>query len=337
MKQWITVAPWFINENPEWIPKYIELIGHKFIYVPANYEHDRSRNYTSLNQWIDYLKHGVRAWFKKAPWDNDVGYITAFPQLPIILGLIKKIIKSERHIIAWMFNLGQTYGGIKGKLARYSLRNVNYFIVHSRAEIYSYSQWLDIPKERFIFVPLAIKIRTVTYSENFDAPFVFAMGSANRDYRLLFAAVEKLGYRTIVVASEHATAGLRRPANVSILKNLSLEECHRLCQQAKVNVIPVDNSVTASGQVTLLETMMYGKALVATRCAGTVDYIEDGKTALLVDGKDLTALGDAIEDLWNSPEKRRQLGVASKEYIENNVSFAGVASAMAEILSRKTT
>lgn len=331
---WITAAPFFRSTSPEWIPKYVASPDHRFSYVPAGYEHDRSRASTSAGQWLDYLLHALRAWFSVAPWRRDVGLICCFPQLPVMLGLIKRLTGSKRPLVAWMFNLGQTYGGFKGRLARFGLRSVDCFVVHSSAEIESYSRWLQLPRERFVFVPLSIQTAAASQEADEREPYVFAMGTANRDYGLLFQAVEALGYRTIVVAGEHAVSGLPRPSNVSVLSQLTLKECHRLCQQARVNVIPVDNVVTASGQVTLLETMMYGKAVVATRCVGTVDYVDDGRTAVLVEPRNLSALRTAIEQLWLNAAARARMGEAARLYIEKHVSFPGVAADMQRILDR---
>ena len=70
-----------------------------------------------------------------------------------------------------------------------------------------------------------------------------------------------------------------------------------LCQQARVNVIPLDTIDTASGQVTVRYAMMFGKAAVATTSIGTEDYIEDGVTGLLVPPKDPAAMATAIKQL----------------------------------------
>lgn len=333
--RWLVTAPFIRGDQPgDWIPNYIEHTTHRFEYVPARYDHDRSRSSTSASQWADYLKQAAQAWFRAGPWRTGVGHIAVFPQLPVMLGIIKRLCFSKRPILATMFNLGQTYGGIKGAVARFGLASVDIFMVHSTAEIDNYSRWLEIPPERFMFIPLSIKMRSVTHGEAEAAPYVFAMGTANRDYRLLFEAAAQLGYKAIVVAGEYATRGLKIPDNVTVLRDLSLEECHRLSQQARVNVVPVDNAVTASGQVTLLETMMYGKAVVATRCVGTADYVDDGVTVLSIPPQDLTAMVDAIRRLWEQPELRQRLGAAAQAYIHEKVSFKGVSSILRQALDR---
>lgn len=330
---WLVAAPFIRDERPDWIFSHINDENHDFQYISADYEHDRSRQLTSARQWLDYLRHALRTWYSIPPWRRNIGYISAFPQIPVILGIIKRVTLSKRPILATMFNLGQTYDGIKGVLARFGLQSINLFIVHSTAEIENYSNWLQIPSERFKFIPLSIKLRAATDVEQLTDPFVFAMGSAHRDYRLLFEAVGQLGYKTVVVAGEHATTGLAIPPNVTVHRSASLEECHRLSQQARVNVLPVDNSSTASGQVTLLETMMYGKAVVATQCIGTSDYLRNGETALAVPAKDLNALKAAVDRLWNDAGMRVRLGDNARQYVRDKVSFFGVSDVMHKALN----
>lgn len=331
---WVLVVPFLKNVQHDWIHGYIQDPAIRFEAVLADYDHDRSRQATSASQWLDYLRHAARAWFSVPFWRRGVGFITCFPQLPVMVGLLKRLTFSRRPLIAWMFNLGRTYGGAKGVLARFGLKSVNLFIVHSRAEIDSYSEWLGLPRERFIFVPLSIEMLPVTEQEDISEPFVFAMGSANRDYKLLFDTLHRLGHRAVVVAGPHAVQGLYVPPNVTVKSGLTLAECHRLCQRARVNVVPVDNEVTASGQVTLLETMMYGKAVVATRCVGTDDYVEEGVTALTVPAGDGHALAQSIDLLWNDEERRRQLGAAAFRYVREQVSFRGVSGQMHEAIRR---
>lgn len=146
-----------------------------------------------------------------------------------------------------------------------------------------------------------------------------------------------MGYNTIIVAGPHAAENLELPPFVEVRSGLSLSECHKLSQRARVNVIPIKNVNSASGQVTLLETMMFGKAVVATRCAGTVDYVTDKLNALLVEPDDEEALGLAISELWCDENKRKMIGDAARSTIFNSVTFEAVAPKMLEILDKLST
>jgi glycosyltransferase involved in cell wall biosynthesis len=134
------------------------------------------------------------------------------------------------------------------------------------------------------------------------------MGSAGRDYASLFKALKELPYRTIVVAGKHAVGGLAVPSNVEIKSGLTLKECHELLQRARFSVTPIANTKTASGQVTLVDAMTYGKAQIVTRCPGSVDYVDHGQEALLIEPGDTETLKEAIQSLWEQAVVRKRLG-----------------------------
>ncbi|WFS25211.1 glycosyltransferase [Rhizobium rhododendri] len=333
--RWIVITPFTHTKDVGWIPSHINNTKHTFEAVEATYHHDRSRSSTSAREWLDYGHHAFLAWIKAMRHgSDDVGFITSFPQLPVFLGLFKRLSFSRRPIIAWTFNLGHTYGGFKGFFARFALRGIDLFIVHSSAEITSYSRWLKLPPDRFLFVPLAITpVENIEISESND-PFVLAMGTANRDYFSLVQAVEELGYRTIIVSGSHAVAGLNIPFNVEVLSGISLAECHRLAAQATVNVVPIKDEHAASGQVTFLETMMLGKAIILTSCAGTRDYVESGINGILVAPNDIDALKREIAKLWLDPQLRTIIGTEARAMVLSSNTIPSHAKFMLDVLER---
>ncbi|WP_203158528.1 glycosyltransferase [Methylobacterium aquaticum] len=223
-------------------------------------------------------------------------------------------------------------GGWKARLARGLLGEVDVFVVHSRREVALYAEWLGLPRDRFVFVPLSIHDEPRETREDEAAPFVLAMGSANRDYATLAAAVAALGLPTVIVAGAHAVAGLDLPPNVTVRGGLTLAECHDLCGRARVNVVPLRNTAFTSGQVTVLEAMMLGKPVVATRAAGTEDYVIEGENGLLVPPEDPAALAAAIAALWDDPSARARLGKGARRTVAEGTTFRAVAPAMATVL-----
>lgn len=331
--RWLLSAPFI--ERPAidtWLEPFVPGTRHTFQPEPARYRHDRSRRQTSTAEWRDYFSHGAATWSANKQFSDATGIITIFPQLALTVGLHKKLSRRKTPLLAWTFNLGSLYGGAKKKLARFALCGVDRFIVHSRHEIKAYSEWLDFPPDRFRFVPLQRPVEPIVFAEEQDAPFVLSMGSARRDYRLFFEVMADLAYPTVVVAGAQALDGLRIPANVTVRHNLHITQCRELAQKARINVVPIDNSITASGQVTLIESMMYARPTIATLSIGTEDYVENGKTALLVPAGDRDAMKDAIGSLWEDERRRNSLGSAARSYVEENLSDEAAGRRLALIL-----
>jgi len=290
---------------------------------------------SSGRQWLDYFGHAWQG-FKQTFSKHPTGIVTAFPQLAVTVALLKKLSgRKKMPLIAWCFNLAQPYGGIKGKLARFCLPAVDLFVVHSRAEIEIYSNWLRLPRERFVFVPLSAELPAGdTWAEQLDEPYIVALGTANRDYALLTEAAGQLGYKTIIVAGQHATAHIQPPPCVSFRSGLTLDQCHQLALHSRVNVIPIADVNAPSGQVTVIESMMRGVPLVATACAGTSDYIEDGVDGILVAPKDVAAMVGALRALWEDAALRNRLSQAARQASLEKFSFPAAAARLTELMNQ---
>ncbi|MCP3670237.1 MAG: glycosyltransferase family 4 protein [Gammaproteobacteria bacterium] len=285
-----------------------------------------------MSQWVDYAAHANKAWSASKKSANNTGVITVFPQLALMAGLRKRFAPGNTPLLSWTFNLGGLYGNPKKSVAKFALRSVDHFVVHSRQEINSYSNWLGIDSNRFEFVALQKPMAPIKFSEDMGRPFVLSMGSARRDYRLFFEVMADLGYPTIVVAGAHAVEGLHKPNNVTLLQDIDISQCLELVQKARVNVVPIDNPVSASGQVTLLDAMMYARPTVATHTMGTEDYVADGETGLLVNPCDPVSMKNAIRDLWNDQNKRQHVGQQAREYVKCNLSDEVAGQKLGEML-----
>ena len=331
---WYLAAPFIHNAADQWLTRFVpnDDVALQFHSVPAAYTHDRSRKVTGLEAWGDYLQHGNAVWRAARKDTGRRGILTCFPQLPITVGLHKRALFSKIPLVAWTFNLGKLYPGARRHLARATLPAVNRFIVHSRHEIAAYSEWLDMPAERFRFVPLQRNIRPITFKEDLDRPFVLSMGSAQRDYRLLFGTLGDLGYPAVIVASPHAVAGLSVPSNVEIRSDLSAAQCFELVQRARLSVIPVSNQHTASGQITLLDAMVFARAVVITDCPASADYVTDQHDAILVTHGDHDDMKTAIKQLWEDGVLRAAIGTAARETAINMFSDEAIGILMGNVL-----
>ena len=145
---WYLAAPFIYDANDLWLTSFVPDATGRFHAVPATYQHSRSRRLTGLGGWADYFQHGARVWHAARRATVPSGILTCFPQLPLTIGLQKRLSRSDIPIVAWTFNVGTLYGGTRLKLAKAGLTAVNRFVVHSRAEIKTCSEWLELPAER---------------------------------------------------------------------------------------------------------------------------------------------------------------------------------------------
>lgn len=330
--RWATVAPFIETPAERWLAPFVDATRHDLHVISrgrARSWHANIKGVTGLTEWLDYQRLARRAW--KADAD---GVITVFPQLAVAAGLQKRLRRNRRPLVCWCLNIGRLYPGVKRSLARYALSAADCCVVHARRECDNYSAWLGLPRERFEFVPLQKGYIEPTHAENVENPFVLSMGSAHRDYQTLFDAIRPLNLRTVVVTSPRCLDGLDVPACVEVRSGLSYAECLVLAQQARLNVVPVSNDDTASGQVTVVDAMWLARPVIATRCLGTEDYIADGKDGYLVAPGDADELRRTVAMLWDDNALRARVGSVARNRATTDFSDEMAGAALTRVLDR---
>ncbi len=328
---WILAAPFFIkHDSGLWATVSKMDNTSKFVFSPPTYDHSSPRKQSGVRDWLHYWQHSADAWQKAM--ENNSGIITSFPQLPTCVGLRKRLLRKDLPVIAWTFNLGHLHGNVKRVLAQYALNRINKFIVHSSAERVTYSQYLNLPENRFEFIPLHKALFPITEPEEQEHPFILSMGSAKRDYATLFRAIKKLALPLTVVAPQYSLSGLDIPPTVTLKSNLSLSECRKLVQQARISIIPIDNDVTASGQVTILDAMVYARPIIATNTIGSRDYIVSGSTGILTSPRNTDELESAIYMLWNNEQLRKNIARQAYQYISTELTEKRTSERIIKIL-----
>ena len=73
--------------------------------------------------------------------------------------------------------------------------------------------------------------------------------------------------------------------------------------------------------IATIEAMASGLPIVATRCGGPEEIIEDGVTGVLVENGSAEAIADAIESLRTDPVRRRRLGDAARGVVRERYSL----------------
>lgn len=84
-----------------------------------------------------------------------------------------------------------------------------------------------------------------------------------------------------------------------------------------------------------LEAAQFSVPSVSWRGGGVADVILDGKTGLLVDTQDVTAVGQALAQFWADPALRVQLGEQARARVSSEFSEAYMAENYAKLLCRE--
>lgn len=333
--KWAVTSPYFENQTDRWISHAAASDRHSFTLVPRlgmdrNWHQSSSR--ADFKEWANRLRQSRSAFL-----DDEAGVITVFPQLAASAGFWKVLERSDRPLVAWLFNTEGLNSSFKRVAARVPLAKVDRFVVHSTAEIAGYANLLRLPVERFEFVPLQFGgVVETGRPSGIDEPYVFATGSGYRDYETFFAAVEKLGFRTLVLASDRVLAGLDIPPNVEILDQINRPAIRRLVRHAAVNVVPLNDEALTAGLVTIVETFRHGRSVVTTERLGLDDYCIDGKTALCAKLFDPVSMADCIDLMWSDTALRSSLDANATAFAEENCTDMAAAMHLLRVLDGVT-
>ena len=202
------------------------------------------------------------------------------------------------------------YGGgwLRRAWMRFCLGAVDRCIVWASVERQRYAQAYCVSAEKFLYVPHHHTLKRYTFEVGDDG-YVFTGGNADRDYGLFFSAVADLSVPCVLATNRpQLLAGLVVRSNVRVV-SVSPAEFRQLMAQARLVVMPMRATLLHAGaQQTILNAMVMGKPVILTDPEGGADYIEHGKTGLLVPYGDVAALREAIRYLWEHPEEARAMG-----------------------------
>ena len=130
------------------------------------------------------------------------------------------------------------------------------------------------------------------------------------DARLV--AVAKAGFRGTdevgwfkVLANRTSAAG-----SVEFLESVSQEKLLTLYADCDVVALPSRNE---GWGLSLMEGMVCGKPVVATRVGGIPELVRDGADGILVEPGDIVGLADALCKLLEDPKMRARMGEAGKK------------------------
>lgn len=208
----------------------------------------------------------------------------------------------------------------------YALRNhvarprlldfVDVFQVLSTFQRDRFMEW-GIEPRRISIVPNFVD--TAAYPEPVTSPSdggyaAFAgRASPEKGVQVLLEAARRLPevpFRIAGNASRMPGVKGKAPANVRFVGELARDEIGAFYAGARFTVAP---SLWFEGMpMVVVEAMLSGRPVVASRIGGLIDLIEHGVTGLLVEPGDAEALAGAIDELWRDPSRAARLGWAAR-------------------------
>ncbi|MCZ7590791.1 MAG: glycosyltransferase [Kiritimatiellae bacterium] len=164
-----------------------------------------------------------------------------------------------------------------------------------------------------------------------DSPFTIALIgrlSWEKNHDLLLRAAVRLresGQRFRILLAGEGPERANIEANVEVL---NLSDCVQLLGYVPMApLLPSVHCVALCSRIenlplSLLESMAWGRPVVATSVGGVPDVVAEGETGFLVSDNDDAALADRLQRLMQNHELAQSLGRAGRKRVETEFAFA---------------
>jgi glycosyltransferase involved in cell wall biosynthesis len=170
-------------------------------------------------------------------------------------------------------------------------------------------------------------------------PFILSAGLEKRDYSTLIAAMRGLPLNLIIAAGSpwsHTRFGEREaealPPNVRVA-SFDARQLRDLYRAAAFVVVPLRPTLRLCGGNVVLEAWAMGKAVIATRTAGILDFIEDEKNGLFVQPYDVQSWRTRITQLLEDEAMSERLGRNGRKIVETERNLDSYLSGLGRVFA----
>ncbi|WP_167534310.1 MULTISPECIES: glycosyltransferase family 4 protein [Frankia] len=266
-------------------------------------------------------------------WDERVGVPAALMagtrnHPPVVTGVI------------WLADVaGRRPGSLK--IARCALRRSSRIFTLSTAQIPPLRTQLGIPEGRFSHVLFGVDSTFFRTSVNPPKKgLVVSVGNdRHRDFETLIRGLSQGWSRLAELRLAELRLELVTARNVAVppwlgrrRNRLTLPEVSDLYRAASMVVVCLRPNLHVSGVTVVLEAMASGRPVVVTDTPGIRDYVDHGRTGILVPPYDTDALAEAVVHLVLDPDRAAALGAAARLDVEHRLNTEAQARRFATLL-----
>jgi len=249
-------------------------------------------------------------------------------QSAVLLAFLRSLlgIKYPPHVVldVGCFNDGRRRE-IELKPIRKLVESISCVIYHARIQESYYRECLPSLWERCRFVPIGVDPTYFSPRKLKEENYVLCVGHRglkSRDWPTLMEAFGRLDSNTElrVVGNEKLRRselrGEKVPKNIKFYPFIPCQQLKNFISCSRFGVLPLPYHAHSQGQLSLLESMAMGKAVIVSKVPGIIDYVEDGKTAILYQPYNAEDLKEKVEFLLNNPQEAKIIGREARRAVE---------------------
>lgn len=259
-------------------------------------------------------------------------------QSGIVLCLWRRLFGKGRykHIVfdIGAFNSGKEEGRAL-KLMQFASKSLDGVIYHTEIQKNYYEKchpWL-INKARFILFGTDAEYfaRQIGSNEKTEEiPYILCVGYNKRDWETLIRAYDEVCTDVHLRLIGNGNIQTENP-NIEVLDRVSITELKEQIKNAYFCVLPLKSFNYSYGQMTLLQQMAMGKAVIVADVPSISAYVESD-SILLYEPENVTMLREQMQRLLNSDELCRKIGNNAEKAVQEKFNEKNMALAIEKMI-----
>lgn len=325
---------YYIKGQPYWFFRYfpadtqVDVVDIRSFQVLEKFEHEKLRFYIwqtirvipKLNQYDLVISHGMQSGIALCLWRRLFGK------------------GKYRHIV---FDIGAfnsaKESGKSLKLMQFVSKSIDGVIYHTPEQIHYYEKchpWL-VKKSKFVTFgtdPDFFSCKTDSPKERTE--YILCIGYNKRDWNTLVTAYQFVPGETelrMIGRDDLETEDTR----INLISHVSIEQLKSQIVGALFCVLPLEYLNYSFGQMTLLQQMALGKAVIAADVPSIEPYkdnVDGTEKLLLYPAGNVKVLTDKIKDLLQHPDKCKQIGEAAAKSVKKMYNEETMAKQICQII-----
>lgn len=276
-----------------------------------------------------------------------------FPSFALMVAMIKHrtVVVQGRvapllQVTAWMIGCRFVYVDVMFNMPRrplvrwlnaMCLRCADEIVGYSESQCETWTQELEIPAEKVRIgrYPMDSEFYVLQPANPPLHAHVVAVGrDVGRDYETLLSAASTTGFSLTLVTLEYLLpSNAASVPGVQVRKNLPYSELFALYANATAAVIPLHKGIDyPSGIRAVLEAMLLGVPVVATRTPVLEEHFSHEQHLLYVSPEDAVGIGNAVERLRVDPGLARKLADNARSVVVDQFNLEQFADLMQSVL-----
>jgi glycosyltransferase involved in cell wall biosynthesis len=260
--------------------------------------------------------------------------ISVFEGGAVVLLLLRRLLGFKGRVILWDIALTENWR-LRERVLNYVVPRVDGILVlGNNQKRYIEKRWAPKNPIFVVFHYVDATFYKPGISRH-DGAILSVGDDVGRDFACLIGAIEGMSLNAVLKTRMQISINPEYGQNIKVIRaRLSPEQFRDLYEQCRFVVVPLNDTLNASGVSTILEAGAMGKAVIVSDSAGIRDYVVPDETCLMVPCGDVIALRRAIQRLLDEPETCARLGANARRLVETRFSIPVFADAFAETLGK---